>query len=243
MVAAIAIGGVVSAGTSIAAGSSAAKTAKKNAASNNALQTSIYNANSAALAPFRRDGQGATDMLSRLLGIGDSATGTASNPYTAQQQQAGALQVFQDSAPYQAEFQAGQKAVTAALGSKGLLDSGAALKDLQSYGDQFLSGKLNTYEAQLAALGGQGLTAASAQAGVGQGYANAVSANNNTAANAQENAALNTGNSINSLLTSLTTGAALGAGLSSSYGQAALGGYSSSAANAPQYGFGPWKGF
>jgi len=209
---------VLGAGSSLVASSSASKSAKNAANANNTLQAQVYAQNQQALAPFENDGRGATDQLARLLGLGDSATGTASNPYTAVQQQQGAIQSFQDSAPYQAEHDAGLKSVQAALGSKGLLDSGAAMKSLDNYGDQFLSSKLNTYEGQLAALSGTGLSAASAQAGVGQGYANATSANNNAAAAASGNAALSGANSVNSALGSALTAYGYSQGLGSSYG-------------------------
>ncbi len=219
---AAAIGGsaVLGAGASVIGGNKASHAATSAANSNNALQSQIYNENEATLAPFVGAGTGATEQLRRLLGLGDSNTGKTinGNTFTADQQQQGAIAAFQNSAPYQAEFQAGQKAVTGALGAKGLLDSGAALKGLQSYGDQFLSNKLNSYEQQLFSLSGQGLGAASAQAGVGQGYANAVSQNNNNAANAVGNAALNTSNQINSALGSATSAYGFSKGLGSSYG-------------------------
>jgi hypothetical protein len=224
--AAIGVAGVAGAGASVIGSNKAASAADKAATSNNALQAQIYDQNKQTLAPYVQSGNAATEQLRRLLGLGDSNTGVSVNggpAYTADQQQQGAVAAFQNSAPYQAEFQSGQKAVTAALGAKGLLDSGAALKGLQSYGDQFLSSKLGTYEQQLSALGGQGLSAASAQAGVGQAYGNAVSANNNNAASEVGNAALGGANGINGALGnalsaySFTQGRALG----SSYGAGA----------------------
>jgi hypothetical protein len=219
---AVAIGAsaAIGAGSSIISGNKAANATKSAANANNQLQADIYNQNAATLAPFVGAGTGATEQLRRLLGLGDSNTGRTinGNTFTAQQQQQGAIDAFQQSAPYQAEFKSGQKAVTGALGAKGLLDSGAALKGLQSYGDQFLSSKLNSYEGQLASLAGLGQGAASAQAGVGQSYANGVSANNNNAANAAGNAALNTGNQINSVLGSAVTGYGYSQALGSSYG-------------------------
>lgn len=221
-----ALAGVAGSAISSGAASKASKTAANTAAANNALQSQIYGENKQALSPYESAGNEATEQLRRLLGLGDSNTGKSVNgvSYTADQQQQGAISAFQQSAPYQAEEKAGEQAVTASLGSKGLLDSGAALKSLQSYGDQFLSSKLGTYESQLSALGGQGLTAAGAQAGVGTGYANASNANSNAAATASENAALSSASSENAALSGLTSSAGLYAGLSSSYGSSALGG-------------------
>lgn len=219
---AVAIGGsaLVGAATSVAASSSASSSAKSAAKSNNALQEQIYNENKQTLSPYVGAGDAATEQLRRLYGLGDSNTGKSVNgvSYTADQQQQGAVAAFQNSASYQAEFQSGQKAVTSALGAKGLLDSGAALKGLQNYGDQFLSSKLNTYEQQLQSLSGTGANAASAQAGVGQNYANSVSANNNAAATASGNAALSSANSINSALGSAVSAYSYNQALGSSYG-------------------------
>lgn len=226
--AAVAGSAVLGAGASLYGSSKASSAASKAASSNNALQSEIYGENKATLSPYVQSGNAATEQLRRLLGLGDSNTGTAGDPYTAQDQQAGAISAFKDSAPYKAEFQQGQDAVTASLGAKGLLDSGAAQKSLLSYGDTFLSGKLDTYENQLAALGGQGLTAASAQAGVGTNYANATSANNNNAANAAGGAALTGANSINSALNSGLSAYSFNSALGSSYGSSGSGGTTTS---------------
>lgn len=218
---AAAIGGaaVVGAGASIYGSTQASKSAKSAANSNNALQSQIYGQNQQVLSPYENSGKTANEELNRLLGLGDSSTyGKADEGQLAVQQQQDAINGFTSSAPYQAEQAAGLKSVQAALGAKGLLDSGAALKSLDSYGDQFLSGKLNTYEGQLAALGGQGLTAASAQAGVGQGYANAVSNNNNAAATASGNAALSGAGAVNSALSSGLSAYTFNQALGSSYG-------------------------
>jgi hypothetical protein len=211
---------VASTGASLYGASKAASAAKSAANSNNDLQAQIYAENQQALSPYEAAGNSATEQLQRLLGLGDSNTGKSVNgvSYTAAQQQQGAIDAFQQGAPYQAELNTGLKSVQAALGAQGLTDSGAAQKSLLSYGDNFLSGQLNTYEGQLAALGGQGLTAASAQAGVGQGYANAVSANNNAAATATGNAALSGASGVNSALGSALSGYEYSQGLNSSYG-------------------------
>jgi hypothetical protein len=88
--------------------------------------------------------------------------------------------------------------------------------------------RANEFGKYLGYLGGQqqvGLTAASAQAGVGQGYANAVSANNNNASNTASNAALATGGAINSTISSAL----------SAYGPRR--GCSRAMANCPEAGF------
>jgi len=204
--AAIAGAAVVGSVASISSGNSAAKTAKKTAAANNELQGQIYNENEATLAPYVASGNKATTAINGLLYGGDAGAF------------AKAYQTWQNSTGYQARFKQGQNSVTAALGAKGLTDSGAALKALTQYGQDYATNDFQTYLGDLTNQQGVGLTAASAQAGVGQNYANAVSANNNTAAAAQENAALNVGNQINSALGSAVSAYGFNQALGSSYG-------------------------
>lgn len=206
---AVAIGGaaVVGAGASMAASSKASKTAKKTAASNNALQTQIYNENKTTLAPFVGQGGVVTPTINGLLGLGG-------DPTAAQK----AFDTFTGSDGYQFRLNEGQKAVQSALGARGYLDSGAAQKALLKYGQGTASDEFSRYMGYLTGQQGVGLTAASAQAGVGQGYASNVAANNNNAANTASNAALANAGSINSALNSAVSSYALNSGLKSSYG-------------------------
>uniref|UniRef100_UPI000A4B7BF4 hypothetical protein n=1 Tax=Novosphingobium rosa TaxID=76978 RepID=UPI000A4B7BF4 len=130
---------------------------------------------------------------------------------------------------YQAALKTGQDSVTAALGQKGLTESGAADKALLQYGQDFANQNIGSYIGQLQTQQQTGLNAAAALTGAGQNYANAVSANNNTAANTIGNAALSSANTINSAIGNFAalTGAALG----SSYAKSsALGGNGGSGA-------------
>lgn len=206
---AAAIGGaaVIGAGASIYSSSKASKTAKNTAAANNALQEDIYNQNKTALAPYEAAGTKATPAIEALLGLSDDGGGAAK-----------AYQDWRNSTGYQFGLKQGQDATTAALGAKGLTDSGAALKSLTRYGNDYATTNFQTYLGDVANQQGVGLAAASAQAGVGQNYANAVSANNTTAANASENAALSAGNSVNSALGSALSAYTFNQALGSSYG-------------------------
>lgn len=202
---------VVGAGASVAASKSASKTASKNAATNNALQTDVYNQNKAALAPYQ-DGGKATSAINSLLGL---------NPD--QGQSAQALKGYYDSTGYDSRLQQGQKSVTAALGNRGLMESGAAQKSLLKFGQDYASGEFGKY---LGYLGNQqqvGLSAASAQAGVSQNYANATTANNNNAANTQVDAALSLGGAVNGVLGSALSAYGMSKGMGSSYGGEGLG--------------------
>jgi hypothetical protein len=67
------------------------------------------------------------------------------------------------------------------LGQKSLTESGAGEKALLQFGQDYANQNLGTYIGQLQTQQQTGLNAASALAGVGQSYANAVSSNNNTA--------------------------------------------------------------
>jgi len=125
---------------------------------------------------------------------------------------------FRNSTGYQFQLGEGQKAIQATLGSKGYLDSGAAVKSALKYGQNVADSSFNKYLAALTGQQGVGLTAASAQAGVGQNYAGAVGANNNAAANTSANAALASGGAVNSALGSAVSAYSLNQALGSSYG-------------------------
>jgi hypothetical protein len=199
----------IGAAASISASNKASKTAKNAADANNALQREIYEKNRAALQPYQDAGSAATPAIQALLGIGhlDRA-----------QSQREAYDTWRNATGYQDQFAEGQRAVTSALGNRGLLDSGAANKALTRYGQAQANQSFGQYYAMLAGQQQIGLGAASAQAGVGQNFANSVSLNNWNAANAQGNAALTNANSINGILQSGLSAYALSRGLGSSYG-------------------------
>lgn len=155
------------------------------------------------------------DTYGAANGIDLTPYRSTSNPGEAQMQ---ALNNFRNSAGYQDQFAEGQRAVTTALGNRGLLDSGAAQKALVKYGTYQANQSLGDYLNRLVQQQGVGLSAASAQAGVGQNYANAVSANNSNAANAAANAALSNAGNINSVLQSGVSAYGFSQGMGSSYG-------------------------
>jgi hypothetical protein len=205
---AIAIAGaaVVGAGVSITASNKAAKTAKQNAATNNALQQNVYDENKALLAPYVGAGNAATPTIQGLLGLGDSAAAGK------------AFDTYKSSTGYQSRLAEGNAGVNAALGASSLRDSGAAVKAAAKFNQTFASNEFGSY---LGALQGQqqvGLAASGQQAALGQNYANSVSANNNNAANVQANAFLANGAAINSALGSAVSAYGYSQGaLSSSY--------------------------
>ena len=203
----------IGAAASISASNKASKTAKAAADANNALQERIYGENKAVLSPYVQAGNAATPAIQALLGLD---TGQGHLERIAGQREA--YDNWRNATGYQDQFAEGQRAVTGALGNRGLLDSGAAQKALTRYGQAQANQSFGQYYAMLAGQQQIGLGAASAQAGVGQQFANSVSVNNRYAADAQGNAALSGANSINGILQSGLSAYALSRGLGSSYG-------------------------
>lgn len=204
--AAIAGAAVIGAGVSISASNKAAKTAKNAAAASNALQAQQLAENKATLAPYVGAGTAATPVIQGLLGLGDSAQATA------------AFNTYQNSTEYQSRLQQGQNSVQAALGSRGMMDSGAAQKSLVKFGQSFASNEFGNYLGNLQGQQALGFQAAGVQTNLGANYANSVSANNNNAANIQATATMSNAATINSSLSSLVGAYGVSQGLGSSYG-------------------------
>lgn len=209
--AAIAGAAVIGGAVSVNANNKAAKAAKDAAAKSNALQTDIYNQNKAMLAPYVGIGAAATESIEGLLGIGGDPAASSV-----------AFDAYKGSTQYTSRLNEGQRQVTAALGGRGLLDSGAAQKSLLKYGQTFASNEFGNYLGNLQGQQQIGLSASGQQAGLGQNYANGVSANNNNAANVQANAYLANGAAINGALGSIVGAYGFSRGaLGSSYKAAA----------------------
>jgi len=101
---------------------------------------------------------------------------------------------YLNSTGYQFQVDQGNKAINQGYAAKGSLQSGAALKALQTYGQNTATGFFKDYLGLLGNQQGVGLAGASAIAGVGSNYANSVGANNNNASIAAQNAAYGQGN-------------------------------------------------
>lgn len=120
-----------------------------------------------------------------------SAPPAASNTgVSAEQAARDAFDIFRDSTGYQFRLNEGLDAVNSNAFGQGFGQSGAALKALQRYGQNFASNEFGNYMGYLGNQQGVGLGAGSALAGVGQNYVNTISNNNNNAAAAAGNAAL-----------------------------------------------------
>lgn len=237
------VGGVVASKSA----SNANKTAQQAATQNNALQSQIYDQNRQTLAPYVEAGNRATNSIQALLGLGGSqgqpvyefTPGTYEDNegggrrfytpgsqtitgytggQTSQEAARAGFDQYRNSTGYDFRQSEGNKSIAAALGRGNMLESGAAVKSAARFNQNIASDEFSRYMDMLQGQQRVGLTGASAQAGVGQGYANSVSANNNNAANAAGNASIATGNAVNQALGGVTSAIGYGAGLQSSYG-------------------------
>jgi hypothetical protein len=214
IVGAAAIGGAAT----LASSATAAGAAQNAASQNNALESQIYQQNSANEAPYIQSGDAANTALQGFLGIGGS-------PQASQ----AALNDYLNSTGYQFTLNQGLDAAESNAASKGLLNSGSTLEALDSFGSGLAQTYGQQYEGDLAGVASTGAGAANALAGQGENYANSVSSNNDSAASATANAAVTGGSTANSLIGNALTAYAFGQG-GSSFGGGS--GASSSIANA-----------
>ena len=142
------------ANTAVAAGDRAA--AANTDATNRALalQADMFNQNRADLAPWRAAGMGALGSLTQQVGQGWGP----------------------GSPGYDFQFGEGMRAVNNGLASRGLLDSGAAVKAAERFGQGLAATARGEELNRLQALAGVGQTATSQGVQAGQGVANAQTA-------------------------------------------------------------------
>lgn len=208
----IAVAGTVGAAATIGSSAIASGAASSAAKANNALESSIYQQNSANEAPYIESGDAANTALQGFLGIGGdpAASQTALNNYL-------------NSTGYQFTLNQGLDAAESNAASKGLLNSGSTAEALDNYGAGVAQQYGQAYEGDLAGVASTGAGAANALAGQGETYASQVSANNNSAASATGNAFLSGGSAINSLIGNALTANAFSQGGSSYGGGSAAG--------------------
>lgn len=101
-------------------------------------------------------GTNAMGMIGNLLGLGDAGAGSQ------------AYQTFQDSTGFQSALDAGSKAITGNVASRGLLRSGSTGKALMAYGQDLAKQNFGQYLQSLLGLSGQGLQAGSLIGQTGQ---------------------------------------------------------------------------
>lgn len=173
----------------------------------NALTERIYGENKNILTPFITGGTEAGSRINALLGL------TNDNG-----QAASAFDAFRKSTGYDFRLGEGMKGLNASFAARGLGTSGAAAKAALNYGQNIGSAEFGNYLGYLGNQQGVGLGAGSALAGVGQNYANTISANNNQSASAIGNGAIAQANNNNALYGNLAGIAGNVAGSLSSYG-------------------------
>ena len=105
-----------------------------------------------------------------------------------------AFQNYLGSTGYQFQVDQGNKAINQGYAAQGSLQSGAAMKALQTYGQNTATGFFKDYLGLLGNQQGVGLVGAQATAGVGSNYANNVSSNNNNASAAAQDRYIANGN-------------------------------------------------
>jgi hypothetical protein len=168
---------------------SAARTAANAASANNALQSQIYNQNSANAQPYIQAGDTANTALQGFLGLGG-------NPAATQK----AFNDYLNSTGYQFNKSQGLDAVQQSKAAAGMLNSGSTLKSLDEFGTNLANQYGQQYVGNLQNDVNTGVSAANSLATQGQNYANAVSGNNNTAASVSANAGLAGAANTNSLI-------------------------------------------
>jgi len=196
--------GALSAGAGLIASGNATKEASNAAAANNALESQIYQSNKALEAPYINAGDSAEGELSGFLGLGGDQAATQE-----------AFQTYLNSTGYQFDVDQGENAITSNRAAAGLLNSGATLKALDTYGTGQAQQFGQQYLSNLSGMVNTGAGAANALAGEGQNYAGAVSSNNNSAATVAANAGLSAANSVSNALASGVNAFALSQGGSS----------------------------
>lgn len=183
-------GSVVGAVASTKAAKKAAKAQKYAADQSVAEQRRQYDLTRADLAPWRTAGTAAIDKLSAVYGLNGK---TATNPDGTPAQYGG----FFNSPDYQFRRDESLKAANAGLASRGLLNSGAAVRAKTALAGNLASSEFGDWWNRLAGVAGVGQSATQATSAAGQNAANNISQAYQNAGNARASAYMNTGAAIN----------------------------------------------
>jgi len=166
------------------------------AAASDATQRYFYDTNRADQAPYRQAGYGALDQINALLGLGGSphASGLFGGLFGIGNQPASALQALQNQPGYQFGLNQGQTAIDRSAAGRGGLYSGATLKALERFGQDYAGSKLGETYNRLASVAGLGQTAVAGTNQAGMNAGNQISASQQGLGNALGANALNQGN-------------------------------------------------
>lgn len=128
-----------------------------------------------------------------------------------------AYNTFLGSDGYQFRMNEGMKGLNTGYAAHGLIQSGAAMKGINSFAQGTASDEFGKYMGYLGNQQATGLSAANGLAGVGTAYAGAVGSNNNSAAAATGNAALAGAAGTNAAIGNALNAFSLYSGMNSSY--------------------------
>lgn len=194
----MAVGSIVSAVIGNSGAKKAAKAEVQAAQMGIDAQKEIYGKNEGYLSPFVQAGMPATQRVNALLGLAGD---------TAQDEAFGGFQRFLDKGDYAFNLDRGLNQINAGYAGAGTLKSGAAMKGIEDYRQGLNQQYLGQYMGALGNQQGLGLSAGSALAGVGQGYADSVGQLFAKQGDARANSALtrsqNTANAVSSGLNAL----------------------------------------
>lgn len=206
----VAVAGIASSAISAGAAGDAANAQVQASQNSNATQLQMYNTTRSDQAPWRAAGGQAVDALSQFYGLGGvnangtPGTGTAGTASTPDYNK-----LLSNLPGYQFQQQQGNQAVQRNLAASGLLQSGAAGKALQQYGQGVASQYAGQYVNGLQSLAGLGQTSVANTGAVGANTANQIGSNQIYAGNAQASGYAGQANAVNSGLS----------GLAGAYGQ------------------------
>jgi len=163
-----AVGSIGGALLSSNASSSAAQTQANAADQAGQTQLTMYNQTRSDLAPYLNTGTSALAQLAALFGIGSGGPSGSTA--------AGAMSALQNDPGYQFQFQQGLQGLDRSAASRGLLLSGAQLKDAQTFGQGQAQSAFGNYTSLLSSIAGMGQNAGAQVGGfgatAGQGIAN-----------------------------------------------------------------------
>jgi len=221
-IAAAIAGAAVVGGVATTVASNKAASAQRDAARTSSdTQLAMYNQTRDDQAPWRSAGGQAVDALSRWYGLGGVNTtqpsqstqdnvitlpggrviripGQDSSGSTTTQQPVDYNSILSNLPGYQFQQQQGNQAVQRNLAAAGLLQSGAAGKALQQYGQGVASNYATQYVNGLQSLAGLGQTSVQSTGNIGANTANQIGANQIYSGNAQASGYAGTANAINS---------------------------------------------
>ena len=187
------VGGVV---TTVAANKSAS--AQRDAARTSSdTQLAMYDQTREDQAPWRAAGGQAVNSLSQWYGLGGVNQGNGT------QQPTDYNAILSNLPGYQFQSKEGNQAVQRNLAAAGLLQSGAAGKALQQYGQGVASNYATQYVNGLQSLAGLGQTSVQSTGNIGANTANQIGANQIYSGNAQASGYVGSANAINSGLSGI----------------------------------------